>query len=273
MTQNINKLLCSLFDGLRYCREYLRCFCLKCGEACASVWAFNSATFTDAELASCVKSRVLRQGEVLDQSTSLPPHLQRKEDSYFDVAGRSEPEIILELSDRFVLRKPSGWDIQRSGQESNQKNLKEVPTVPTLQNFLASMHGPPIFGDKGHQFGMIHRLDVPNSGLLLVAKSYRAYYDLMFQMNTGMVRRDYIVLCHGWIPRSCHKILAPLFWCQNGAPSSVRRHGKPARTFLKVLSHLVHQPGLLQPCGSFNRYRQKTPNTKPPGLHRSSACR
>ncbi|CAL1145296.1 unnamed protein product [Cladocopium goreaui] len=29
----------------------------------------------------------------------------------------------------------------------------------------------------------------------------------------------------------------------NGAPSSVRRHGKPARTFLKVLSHLVHQPG------------------------------
>lgn len=190
-----------------------------------------------------MKSRVLRQGEVLDQSTSLPPHLQRKEDSYFDVAGRSEPEIILELSDRFVLRKPSGWDIQRSGQESNQKNLKEVPTVPTLQNFLASMHGPPIFGDKGHQFGMIHRLDVPNSGLLLVAKSYRAYYDLMFQMNTGMVRRDYIVLCHGWIPRSCHKILAPLFWCQNGAPSSVRRHGKPARTFLKVLSHLVHQPG------------------------------
>eukprot|EP00913_Durusdinium_trenchii_P032969 g30864.t1 len=36
--------------------------------------------------------------------------------------------------------------------------------------------------------GFLHRLDVPCSGLVMVAKSYEAYYDLLLQMNSGQTR-------------------------------------------------------------------------------------
>lgn len=38
--------------------------------------------------------------------------------------------------------------------------------------------GSAVLRDEGCNWGFLHRLDVPNSGLLLVAKSYRAYYEL-----------------------------------------------------------------------------------------------
>lgn len=51
--------------------------------------------------------------------------------------------------------------------------------------------------DTGHNRGFLHRLDVPNSGLLLVATSYGAYYDLQLQLAAGHLGRDYLVLVHG----------------------------------------------------------------------------
>ena len=48
-----------------------------------------------------------------------------------------------------------------------------------------------------HNCGFLHRLDVPNSGLLLLSTSYRAYYELQLQLATGRLQRDYMVLAHG----------------------------------------------------------------------------
>ena len=36
----------------------------------------------------------------------------------------------------------------------------------------------PVADDVQHHHGFLHRLDVPSSGLILVAKTYSAYYDL-----------------------------------------------------------------------------------------------
>ena len=38
--------------------------------------------------------------------------------------------------------------------------------------------------------GFLHRLDVPCSGLIMVAKGYEAYYDLLLQLNSGAMRGD-----------------------------------------------------------------------------------
>ena len=53
--------------------------------------------------------------------------------------------------------------------------------------------------DLQHRRGFIHRLDVPTSGLLLVATSYSVYYDMQLQLMTRRMKRQYLVLCHGWL--------------------------------------------------------------------------
>ncbi|CAE7904851.1 unnamed protein product, partial [Symbiodinium necroappetens] len=63
----------------------------------------------------------------------------------------------------------------------------------------------PIFEDPGHYHGFLHRLDVPSSGLILVATSYEAYYDLQVQLHSGQVQRDYTVLHHGRLPVSVNQ--------------------------------------------------------------------
>ena len=37
----------------------------------------------------------------------------------------------------------------------------------------------PILADEVHQHGYLHRLDLPSSGLVMTAKTYQAFYDLM----------------------------------------------------------------------------------------------
>ncbi len=37
----------------------------------------------------------------------------------------------------------------------------------------------PILADEVHQHGFLHRLDLPSSGLVMTAKTYQAFYDLM----------------------------------------------------------------------------------------------
>lgn len=54
-----------------------------------------------------------------------------------------------------------------------------------------------ILQDVAHNCGFLHRLDVPNSGLLLLATSYQAYYELQLQLAAGSLQRDYLVLVHG----------------------------------------------------------------------------
>eukprot|EP00438_Fugacium_kawagutii_P020940 Skav211831 [mRNA] locus=scaffold305:638288:639061:- [translate_table: standard] len=77
-------------------------------------------------------------------------------------------QVVLGLSDRAVLYKPPGWE--------------------------EAFPGKAILQDTVHNCGFLHRLDVPNSGLLLVATSYGAYYDLQLQLAAGQLGRDYLVL-------------------------------------------------------------------------------
>ncbi|CAJ1385937.1 unnamed protein product, partial [Effrenium voratum] len=204
-------------------------------EVCASAWAFKSATLSDAKLDLCVRSALLRFGQVQDNMrVSKLSGLSDcdVEELQQEVAA---PKIMLDLSDRMVIRKPYGWV------GLPQVRGTRLKAIPALSDFLASKQPCAIFSDTEHQCGMIHRLDVPNSGLLLAAKTYAAYYDLMYQLNVGMVLREYVVLCHGWIPWARREIAAPLCWDDKAAPSHIARHGKPSSSSVKVLSHLLGQ--------------------------------
>merc|ERR1712110_403722 len=112
------------------------------------------------------------------------------------------PQILLDLSDRLVILKPPGWEVEDGHTE-----------FQLLEFLRSSGAGPwPILDDAGHHNGLLHRLDVPCSGLVLMAKSYRAYYDLKLQLNAGGMARDYVVLCHGTPQAGSFEVNEPVYW-------------------------------------------------------------
>ena len=109
-------------------------------------------------------------------------------------ARRAEtPRIVLDLADKRVVLKPSGWEVH-DGSESQ---------ICQLRQYLQELEKPPlpILDDSTCSHGFLHRLDVPSSGLILAAKSFRAYFDLQAQLAMGLPR-GYYALCHGLpVPR------------------------------------------------------------------------
>lgn len=139
-----------------------------------------------------------------------------------------EPSITLGLIDRVVVSKPPGWEVHDAG------------TPRQLHTWLRSLGSWPILWDPEFDFGFLHRLDVPSSGLILVATTYGAYYDLQLQLRSGMIGRDYVVLNHGWLKR--RKVDARLHWKGN-SPTRSGGQGKPSRTRLSKLLALAGATG------------------------------
>ena len=82
-----------------------------------------------------------------------------------------------------------------------------------LSDFVGAVFGGnAIFRDPTHQRGFLHRLDVPSSGLVLVAKSFEAFYDL--QDGPSFV-----------LGKPCHVILSPLLMLQMPVVSHLVLHG------------------------------------------------
>ena len=105
-----------------------------------------------------------------------------------------------------------------------------------MSSFLRLAAPHRLIDDVKHRRGFLHRLDVPTSGLILVATDHKAYYDLQLQLAGRELIRDYVVLCHGFLkPRG---IDAPVHWVEDApewfASSRVLASGKPAKT--RVLS-------------------------------------
>ena len=142
--------------------------------------------------------------------------------------------------DILVVFKPPGWEVDLSSQESREKGR--------LSEFIRAMFYPSdacpaLLLDASKQHGFLHRLDVPSSGLLLVAISHKAYFDLHFQLATAALVRDYAVMGHGWMAPQRREIQAPVHWWDSpalaDAPSAVLPCGRASHSYCKVLAHLV----------------------------------
>ena len=111
-----------------------------------------------------------------------------------------------------------------------------------LSRYVQRLCNMPIHYDESHQRGFLHRLDVPSSGMILVASTFSAYYDLQFQLSAGMLTRDYAVQSHGWCSDR-GTIRASVAWADTGSkkdsPSRVTA-GENSQTHLKVLLHSIH---------------------------------
>ncbi|CAK9075147.1 unnamed protein product [Durusdinium trenchii] len=141
--------------------------------------------------------------------------------------GGAEPQVLLDLSDRVVVFKPVGWEVY-----NDHGHMQLIDFVRAKVGDLM------IFRDPSRDMGFLHRLDVPSSGLLLAAKGYEAHADLQLQLHTGQLQREYIVLCHGFLP-DMRRLIDARLW--DLTPLTEAGLGKAASTRMKVASY-VHFP-------------------------------
>jgi len=108
--------------------------------------------------------------------------------------------IVYEDDDVLVVDKPAGMVVHpgagRSGGTLAAAILAHAPAT-------AGVGGP-------RRPGIVHRLDKDTSGLLVVAKTARAYDDLVAQLAARTVSRRYLAVVHGRVRASESVIDAPI---------------------------------------------------------------
>ncbi|CAJ1438862.1 unnamed protein product, partial [Effrenium voratum] len=136
-------------------------------------------------------------------------------------AANGRPSLGRAQGDRAVLLKPPGW-----GTCDGESPLQAAQVAQEMFGDV------PIFADRQHWHGFLHRLDVPCSGLLLLATSYEAFYDLQLQLHVGDLARDYVLLCHGCL--ATRRLGAPLL-ARGGVTLAGR--GRRSVSCAKALGH------------------------------------
>mmetsp|Transcript_28017 Transcript_28017/g.93089 ORF Transcript_28017/g.93089 Transcript_28017/m.93089 type:complete len:870 (-) Transcript_28017:67-2676(-) len=232
-------------------------------------WAFGFAGRLVEPLSSQLYVAHLEIGEALDGASGPPvshththPSVEHAVHAALGVTssiaasspaaldpGGSLPQIVFERPEDGIAAffKPPGWEVDDDG---------KPPTGRRLSSFLQqSFPSSTVVRDGDHAFGMIHRLDLPSSGLILMGATYRGYYHLKWLLDTGRISREYVVLCHGWICPTLTEVDAPVHHIsdkhaaqktlthqQRLGRSTVTEMGKPAQTFIRVLAHVRRGP-------------------------------
>lgn len=144
------------------------------------------------------------------------------------------PQVLALPRGMVVVSKPVNWEVDGLTSEGGGAKL--------LSSFLQSAlpdGGGPVARAPELDFGFVHRLDVPSSGLVLGGTSLEGLFHLKWQIAVYAIDRQYITANHGRLPEARgevgERIDAPAI---RGSRSLTDEGGKPARTFLESLSHV-----------------------------------
>jgi len=146
----------------------------------------------------------------------------------------AEPKILYEDNDLAVIAKPAGLASHPSA---------SAPAEKTLVDFLAS-RWPEIknVGEDPSRPGIVHRLDKETSGIMVIAKSQKAFLWLKREFQERRTEKTYLGLVVGKLPTKEGKIDFPIgrakkFGRFTTRSQAQRKEGKirPAITGWKVL--------------------------------------
>jgi len=139
------------------------------------------------------------------------------------------PRLVFEDDFILVFDKPAGWVV------NNSSTIKNTDFV--LQDYLRKNFSYSISSDEDLRSGIVHRLDKPTSGLILVAKERNIFFGLQSQFKKREIKKGYLALVHGKLSLSEGEINAPvgrLPW--NRERFGVFPGGKEAVTFYQLES-------------------------------------
>jgi len=104
------------------------------------------------------------------------------------------PKIISQDDQILILDKPSGWITNEADTTTDQ---------PVIQTWLKKNH-------QSLRSGIVHRLDKETSGILIVAKTKKAFENLQQQFKDRKISKTYTALVHGQVEPKEGTIEAPV---------------------------------------------------------------
>lgn len=152
--------------------------------------------------------RLIQDGRILVNGRKVTPHfavsagdrisldIADAEPQHRTAALKPRPDIALNIvhedADVAVINKPSGLLVHPSVRGEEE----------TLAAALIARHPEMAgVGESWERPGIMHRLDKDASGLLVVAKTKKAYGSLKRQFQKHAVKKEYAVLVHGRPPK------------------------------------------------------------------------
>ncbi len=148
-----------------------------------------------------------------------------------------KPKIIFEDNDFLVLDKPTGLLVHptKKGETDTLVNwlIKKYPNLKGV-------------GEEKYREGIIHRLDRDVSGIMVVAKTNEAYFNLKDQFKNRQVKKEYTALVYGKVTQMEGEIDLPIGRNKAGQFVAHPRKGKDkfheqdkfAKTKYKVLEYI-----------------------------------
>jgi len=163
---------------------------------------------------------LLKGKEILEIEPAEPPPLRAEPESI-------PLEVLYEDSDVVAINKPAGMVVHAGAGRSSG----------TLVNALLHRFSSLSMTGGGLRPGIVHRLDLHTSGVLLVARHDAAHRKLAEQFATRTVEKIYLALVHGRVKQNSGRIEKPI------TRDPVRRtrmtarlsHGRNAVTEYRVL--------------------------------------
>jgi len=149
------------------------------------------------------------------------------------------PTILFEDDYIIIVNKPAGLIVNRADTTAGILTLQEwienkYTITPALDLSDSSIH------DFYRRSGIVHRLDKPTSGVMVVAKTLDAFINLQGQFKEKRVEKMYTALVHGKVIPEEGEINAPigrLPW--NRIRFGILPEGREAVTSYKIVSYLV----------------------------------
>lgn len=199
--------------------------------------------------------KLIKNGLIFVNGANVIPHYKLKEEDVIEIkkteikktekkipskAKPSEVKILEDADEYLVINKPAGLIVHGSEQ------IKEVSLVDYLLKKYPEIKE---VGDDPQRPGIVHRLDKDVSGVMVIAKTQKAFANLKKQFKTRTVIKEYIGLVHDSVIKDNDTIDFPIERAAAGYKMAAlpkikdgeeNTEGKPALTEFTVLKRFVN---------------------------------
>jgi 23S rRNA pseudouridine1911/1915/1917 synthase len=189
----------------------------------------NGGAMVDGQPAPSGKVR-LKEGQVIEVDLDKAP-VEALPQADLSI----KVHIVYEDDTIVVVNKPAGLVVHPAAGHKGE----------TLVNGLLALYPEMSEVGERHRPGIVHRLDVGTTGLMVVARTNDAYHSLVEAMSDHAVGRRYLALAWGRFDATSGVIDAPIGRDpRDPLRMAVVRNGKFARTHFEVQKVFAH-PGVI----------------------------
>jgi len=186
------------------------------------------------------KGEVLVDGKTANKKTQVSRenkieyHIEKPKIKLFKKQKTVELDIIYEDKDVLVVNKPAGLLVHPT----------EISTDTTLRDALVARNRKvKKVGDDEKRAGIVHRLDKFTSGVLITAKTQKAFEHLKAQFKERKTTKEYTALVHGTMPKPYDTITLTIGRSKSTGKMAARpesQGGKSAITHYEVVDQFPH---------------------------------